>query len=399
MNRMDKIRANIAQRKGSFERDNSVFTFWNLGFNSSATLRLLPYNDPTTGNFWTEKVMVPMMFVDPDDEQKTIFYKAPCREMYARDSQDLCPMLVPVRALYQEAEELKNTGQDTESKRLIKVAGLHWKKPTFYYQGFVIKPGFTESEDVPENPIRVFPFVKQIHKIIENSIDSKDDPFDFLPTGDFTEDDIAALNGDIDEAELDRILKKFEGHNFVVHKTKQGEYANWSVGTGWARNSKAMLTEDQIIALSEYGYHDLSVRLPERPSEEKYEIFREMMDVSIDRLLNGGDGYWNKEWEAAGIKPISTGKRTESSDEGNTDTTNTKTSSASKLKDKLSKSNGGKSVSADALGKIRKSRGAKAAKPDDDADAPSTSEAVKAPPTHVKELAAKIKGRISREAS
>lgn len=397
MNRIETIRANLAQRKGSYERDNSVFPFWNLAFNSSATLRLLPYNDPTTGNFWTEKVMVPMMFVDPDDEQKTIFYKAPCREMYVRDSQDLCPMLVPVRALYKEAEELKNTGQDTESKRLIKVAGLHWKKPTFYYQGFVIKPGFTESEDVPENPIRVFPFVKQIHKIIENSIDSKDDPFDFLPTGDFTEDDIAALNGDIDEAELDRILKKFEGHNFVVHKTKQGEYANWSVGTGWARNSKAMLTEDQIVALSEYGYHDLSVRLPDRPSEEKYSIFREMMDVSIDRLLNGGDGYWNKEWEAAGIKPISTGKRTESSDEENTDTTNTKTSSASKLKDKLSKSNGGKSVSADALGKIRKSRGAKAAKPD--ADAPSTSEAVKAPPTNVKELAAKIKGRISREAS
>jgi len=398
MNRIEKIRANLAQRKGSYERDNSVFPFWNLAFNSSATLRLLPYNDPTTGNFWTEKVMVPMMFVDPDDEGKTIFYKAPCREMYVPGNpKDLCPILVPVRALYKEAEELKNTGQDTESKRLVKIAGLHWKKLTFYYQGFIIKPGFTESEEIPENPIRVFPFAKQIHKIIEASLDSKDDTFDFLPTGDFTEDDLAALTGDVDETELERIVQKFEGFNFIVHKTKQGEHAHWSVGTGWARNSKVMLTEDQILALSERGYHDLSKRLPERPSEEKYAVLREMMDVSLDRLLHGGDGYWNKEWEEVGIKPTTTGKKVEGSEESK-NTPNTKITSSSKLKERLSKSSNDRTTN-NALDNIRK-RGIKTEDSTDDkgADTPSTSEAVKAPPTNVKALAAKIKSRISQEA-
>ena len=398
MSRIEQIRANLAKRKGSFERDNSVFPFWNLAFNSSATLRLLPYNDQTTGNFWTEKVMVPMMFVDPNDEGKTIYYKAPCREMYVPGNpQDLCPVLVPVRALYKEAEELKNTGQDTESKRLIKIAGLHWKKFTFYYQGFVIKPGFTESEELPENPIRVFPFVKQIHKIIETSLDNKDDPFDFLPTGDFTEDDIASLTSDnVDEAELERIVQKFEGHNFIVHKTKQGEYPNWATGTGWARNSKATLTEDQILALAEYGYHDLTVRLPERPSEEKYAVLREMMDLSLDRLLNGGDGFWNKEWEAAGIKPMA-GRKTEDSEES-TSTSNTKTTtSSSKLKDRLKKTTAGNGGGTNALDNIRK-RGVKTEAPIEVTDAPSTSEPAKAPPTDVKALAAKIKGRISQEA-
>ena len=396
MNRIDSIRANLAKRQGSFERDNSVFTFWNLGFDASATLRLLPYNDPTSGNFWTEKVMIPMMFVDPDDEQKTIIFKAPCREMYGSDKQNLCPTLEPVRALYKEAEELKNTGQTVESKRLIKVAGLHWKKPTYYYQGFVVKPGFTETEDIPENPIRVFPFVKQIHKIILNSLESKDDPFEFLPTGDFTEDDIAALSGEIDDAEVERILTKFEGHNFIVHKTKQGEHANWSVGTGWARNSKVTLTEEQIVALSEYGYHDLTKRLPEQPSDDKYEILKEMMNVSIDRLLNGGDGYWNKEWEEAGIKPTSAGKRTESS-EGRENTAKTKVSTASKLKDRLSKSNN-VGAGTKALASVRKARGVKAETSTEDTGTSSTSEAVKAPPTNVKELAERIKGRISQEA-
>ena len=396
MSRIDEIRANLAKRQGSFERDNSVFPFWNIGFDASTTLRLLPYSDPLTGMFWTEKVMIPMMFVDPDDEKKTIIFKAPCREMYDRDPKNLCPLLVPVRALYKEAEELKNAGQDTESKRLVKIAGLHWKKPTFYYQGFVIKAGFNETEEAPENPIRVFPFVKQIHKIIETSLDSKDDPFEFLPTGDFTEEDIAALTGEIDdEAELERILAKFEGHNFIAHKTKQGDYPNWTVGTGWVRSSKAMLTDEQIAAIAEHGYHDLTLRLPERPSDEKYEVLREMMDVSIDRLLNGGDGFWNKEWEAAGIKPTS-GRRTEDSTQESVSTANTKVSSASKLKSKLTA--GGGNVSTNALDKIRKARGVKTESTDEVAAAPSASDAVKAPVTNVKDLAAKIRSRIGQEA-
>ena len=121
------------------------------------------------------------------------------------------------------------------------------------------------------------------------------------------------------------------------------------------------------------------------------------MDVSLDRLLNGGDGYWNKEWEEVGIKPTTTGKKVEGSEES-TSTPNTKTTSSSKLKARLSKSSNGRTTS-NALDNIRK-RGIKTEDSTDDKGAatPSTSETVKAPPTNVKALAAKIKGRISKEA-
>lgn len=276
--------------------DNSIFLFWKLQFGKSSTLRLLPFNDEFTGGFWTERITLPMTFVDPEDESKFVYFNAPCLEMYGRNT-GKCPALEPVRDLYAQEKELRNSGQTKDADQLKRVAGAHWKKPLYYYQGFVVNPGFTE-EEVPENPIRVFPFNKKLHSLIYDSLLNEEDPFDFLPVGEFTIDDIKTL---FDGGEVDP--DKFMGYNFICKKMEQGGYADWTTGSTWSKKAE-VLTDEQLEALNTYGLHDLSKRLPDRPSDEQYGVLKEMMQISIDRVLTGENGVWRKEWEEdCGFKP------------------------------------------------------------------------------------------------
>ena len=68
---LERMRARVQERSPQFEKDFSIYAFWNLKFGGSSTLRLLPFNDPYTGGFWTEKVMLPMQFTDPNDPTHT----------------------------------------------------------------------------------------------------------------------------------------------------------------------------------------------------------------------------------------------------------------------------------------------------------------------------------------
>ena len=106
-----QFRQRAKERQNTFEKDFAVFPFWNIPFDGSSTLRLIPFEDELTQNFWTEKKTIRMNFVDPNDESKLVRFEAPCYEMYAQDQK--CPILGPVRDLYAEAKELENAGEDT----------------------------------------------------------------------------------------------------------------------------------------------------------------------------------------------------------------------------------------------------------------------------------------------
>ena len=400
-----RFREKAKEKQGGFEKDHSIFPFWNLPFDGSATLRFIPFEDELTETFYTEKKIIRMNFLDPNDETKIVRFEAPCYEMYSRDKK--CPILQPVRDLYQEAKGLKNAGDTTEAERLEKVAGAHWIKPIFYYQGFVIKPGMNEAES-PENPIRIFPLLKQIHNLILAKLMSEEeDGFEILPTGEFDLDDVNALltEGSVPEDEIERLLTKFEGINFILRKTKQGDYASY-VTSSWAGNP-TMLNEEQMEAVHTHGLHDLRKRLPEQPTEEQYELMTEMVNISIGRLLGQDDGFWDPEWEKAGLKP----KKDRNTGGGDSDDKPASTSrrgagagQASKLRSQLSKARGGDSDASasgtvsDVMNKVKRTRGAKAAAPADDApaaDVPAAeSEGKAAPPKSA--LAAKIKGGLKK---
>jgi hypothetical protein len=396
---LERMKERVQARAPQFEKDYSVYAFWNLKYGASSTLRLLPFNDIHTGAFWSEKVLLPMQFSDPNDPTKVIKFMAPCREMY--DHANKCPILEPVRDLYAEEKELRNSGNTKEADKLKKIAGFHWKKPTYYYQGFVNKTGMTE-DDTPENPIRVFPFNKKIHQMIFNSIfENDEDPFETLPCGEFTMEDIEALLGD---GEVDMDI--FNGFNFIVKKLQQGDYADWTSSSTWSKN-QSPLTDEQLAALAEYKLHDLTKRLPDRPSDEQYEILTEMMNISIQRQVTGDDGVWDSAWEAEGFKPL---RQRGKGDDKPTSSKSAKDESG----DSETKTSGAGTGSAMDRLKAARGKGAKASEtvvedasnddsPADVAAAAEVETEVEVPPeagkTSVTALADKIKDRIGKKSA
>ena len=390
------------ERQGGFERDHSVFPFWNVPFDGSATLRLIPWEDELTKEIWTEKKIIKMNFVDPNNEDKLIRFEAPCYEMYARDKK--CPILQPVRDMYDEAKALKNAGDTQGCDRLEKIAGAHWIKPVFYYQGFVIKPGFAE-EEVPENPIRVFPMLKQIHQVIFSKLMSEEeDGFDQFPCGEFSLEDVQQLihGGEIPDDEMDRIITRLEGINFILKKTRQGKHANYQTSS-WASHATA-LTEEQLLAIDKYGVHPLRERLPDQPSDEQYDLMTDMVNVSIGRLLGTDDGYWNPEWEEAGLKPKRMwGDSNNASEDKPAASRTSSANTANKLRSQLNRATKADEPQSDdsddsndaavatVLEKAKRGRGAKVASETPDAD----SEAKTTPTKSA--LAARIRGGLKKQ--
>jgi hypothetical protein len=392
MSMLAKMKARMAARTPTYQKDYSIYPFWNMKFGSSAAIRLLPYNDPYTGAFWAERIFVPMQFSDPNDASKVFTFKAPCREMY--DQSAKCPILASVRALYGEEKELRAEGDAKGADKLKKIAGFHWKKPTYYYQGFVVKNSLTE-EEVPEQPIRVFPFNKQLHQKIYNSIfDSTDDGFETLPTGEFTEDDVKSILGDGD---VDMDI--FKGYNFIIKKSQQGEHANWTNDSQWSR-SLTSLDEEQLTAIAEHGFWDLTKRLPDRPSDEQYDMLSEMMDISIQRMRTGENGVWRPEWEEAGFKPFRP-RDSNSNNAGNTPPATTGTT----------ESQSSDSGASGALGRLKAARGKASAEAPVDAGTDTTTvndEEDTDTPSPVVDtgdkavvsgLAAKIKARVNQKSA
>jgi hypothetical protein len=168
----------------------------------------------------------------------------------------------------------------------------------------------------------------------------------------------------MDDTADDSVLEKLDGFNFIVKKGKRGDYAEYVKGSSWATNNVATLDEEQVIALHTHGMHDLQKRLPDRPSDEKYEVLTEMMEVSIKRMLDDDNGVWRKEWEEHGFKPF------RAKDKKATDTDSGGTEAAASVDKPAGGASAGNSMS-----KLRKARGAQAAEAPAEA-APAESAAV-----------------------
>ena len=293
----------LARKQGNNPfNDPAQFQHWNLPYGGSAILRFVPYNDPVSEGFWAEKKMVPMTFIHPDDDTKQVFFNAPSKRMYGKTEK--CKVTQVVNDLFEQSKALIKAGQTREGERIGKIASKHWLNQNFLYQGFVIKQGFDNPEGTitPENPIRIFDLKEMIHQKIWNSIFMNDSqPFDDLPTGTFTMDEVAELfNEATDPARAEKIMLKTLGNNFIITKTKKiGEgnkvWANYDQSE-WVRSKQDALTDEQLEALHKYGLHDLSKKLPEKPTDAIYDVMYEMIQVSI------AGGTWNRDWEEVGLK-------------------------------------------------------------------------------------------------
>ena len=234
----DDRKSGAATRTGN--QDKTIYPFWDIKENTSATIRFLPDADPKNPVFWVERLMINLSFPGIKDEigSKPCVVKVPCMEMYG----EVDPIISETRPWWDIPE-------------FVDKARQYWKKRSFLFQGLVVTDGLNENpEEIPENPIRRFIIGPQIQTIIKNFImdpENKEDPTDYLT-----------------------------GIDFRINKTAKGRYADYASST-WARNSRA-LSESIIAEIEQHGLFNLRDFLPKKPTAEEQAIIKEMFEASVN---------------------------------------------------------------------------------------------------------------------
>lgn len=243
MSKLAALREKLAakennQGSGTRTYDNAAYPFWNIPFDSTATLRFLPDGDDKNDFFWVEKQMINLPFtgIVGGDMTKQVIVSVPCVDMYG----DVCPIIAETRPWWKDKE--------TED-----LARTYWKKKSYIFQGFVVNSPLSE-ENVPENPIRRFVINKSVVDIIESAL--KDPDIEDMPT-------------DFDL-----------GLDFRLNKTKKGEYANYSTSK-FSLKSRA-LSDAERAAIDQYGLFNLRDFLPKKPTADDMRVIVEMFHASVD---------------------------------------------------------------------------------------------------------------------
>lgn len=330
----------VRENKKSGGYNNDIWTpMGQLERGKSATIRLLPYLDKISQSIYTARSMLNMSFVNPENDEEEWTVMAPCLEMYT--TEERCPMASVVRDMFSQSDDLLDAGQSDESKLVREAALAHWKKWTYYYQGFILNGG---TEEVDPNKIVPIIFPKAIHKLIDSASDSDSD-FDMLPSGEFSEEDVALLlDGEKDpDMSEDEFMALFVGRPIKAKKgvTSDGKHNSYT-DSAWDFKEH-MLSDEQLAYIASEGFVDQRKFLPKQPTPEQYEVYGEMMTISTQAALGNADNTWNPEWETVyGIKP----RKPKTASAGST-------ASASSVKDrlaaKLDKSGGDKPAAREAL--------------------------------------------------
>ncbi len=218
-------------REGS-SRPNNYYPFWNIPEGAQATIRFLPdANDENPMGFMVEKLMHTLTI---NGENKSV----PCLKMYDEE----CPICKVSQAYYKEEDKVNGK--------------KYWRKKQHLAQVLVVEdplPPNEETNETHEGKVRFVALGFQLFNIIKDAFES---------------------------GELDEVPFAFEGGtNFIIKKTKQGEYPSYSLSK-FARRSTD-LTDDEIAEVKDQMI-DLSTLLPQSPGEEKVEAM-------LEAALTGAD--------------------------------------------------------------------------------------------------------------
>lgn len=241
MSKLEELRNRLRQEEEKFKKFEKTtntgdsYPFWNIPNDASSVLRFLPDGNPQNELFWVDKYIIKMPFNGVKGKSiKPVTVSVPCMLMYGEECQ-----------IQNEIKPLWKTDEDT--------ARIYYKKKSFIFQGFVRKNA-VEADVTPENPIRRFYVNQSIFKII---------------------------NAGLMDAEMETIPTDYEhGTDFIITKGKKGEYADYSTSK-WSRKSSP-LTEEELVAINNFGLPDLSTFLPKKPDAETVSVMSEMFVDSMN---------------------------------------------------------------------------------------------------------------------
>jgi hypothetical protein len=203
---------------------NNYYPFWNMQEGETCTIRFLPDSDADNPlGFMVEKIMHNLVI---NGERKSV----PCLSMYGED----CP-ICKVSQEYYKADDKEN------GKR-------YWKKKQHIAQAIVVEdplPADKETGENHEGQVRLVSLGFQLFNIIKEAFES---------------------------GELEEIPYSYEGGtDFIIKKTKKGEYAAYDLGSKFARRSSD-LSEDVVANLDLFTLKEV---LPKHPGREKIEAMLE----------------------------------------------------------------------------------------------------------------------------
>ena len=208
--------------KESNNLPNNYYPFWNMKDGDQAVIRFLPdANQDNPTGFLVEKVMHTLTI---NGEFKSV----PCLSMY----NEPCPVCA-VSQKYYKAEDKENGKK-------------YWKKKQHIAQAIIV-----EDPLVDENGVQS-PYQGQVKYVT----------LGFQLFG--------IIKAAFEDGELDDVPYAFEGGtDFVIKKTKQGDFATYSLGSKFARKSTD-LDQDTVAAVQQQLI-DLSTLLPKNPGVENVE--------------------------------------------------------------------------------------------------------------------------------
>lgn len=236
---LDQLKAAFKKDESTGSRPNNYYPFWNMNEGEQAVVRFLPDADQDNPmGFLVEKLMHQLTI---NGERKSV----PCKKMFNED----CPICKVSSAYYKEEDK-------TNGKK-------YWRKKQHIVQALIVEdplPADSDSGETHEGKVRFLALGYQLFNIVKESFES---------------------------GELDEIPFAFKGGcDFIIKKTKQGEYATYAVGSKFARKSSD-LTEDEIAFVTD-NMVELGSLLPPNPELEKVEGMLEAALTGADYVEEGG---------------------------------------------------------------------------------------------------------------
>jgi len=219
--RLEKLRAAFKKDENTnSSRPNNYYPFWKMKVGEQAIVRFLPdANEDNPLAFMVEKFNHTLVV---NGENQSI----PCMKMYGED----CPICKVSAGFYKEDDKINGK--------------KYWRKKQNLAQALIVEdplPADAETGEKHEGKVRVIALGYQLFTVIKEAFES---------------------------GELDDIPFAYDGGcNFIIKKTKSGEYEGYAVGSKFARKSSD-LTKDEV-AYVEDQLIDLSTLLPANPGVEK----------------------------------------------------------------------------------------------------------------------------------
>lgn len=227
---ISQLRAAFSKKSESSGEDNTGFwdkfyPFFKMDMDTSARFRFVPDRDEEN----------PLGFIVPNQYHQLLINgkkkSVACLKMYGES----CPCC-------ERSSQYYNEGNESLGKSF-------WRKIDYIAQGVIISSPFDYPIKADENPVRLISMSPKLYKIIETKI----------------------VKGDMDEMPTD-----FQnGYDFVINKTKQGEYADYST-SDFARKSTP-ISDDNLARIDLYDLKNYRYA----------KVAREQMEAMIEAFLTG----------------------------------------------------------------------------------------------------------------